>query len=79
MAGKEEIDLLVKKGVGFPIGPFELGDLIGLDVGLDVISYLHEELGEPYYAPPRVLKTMVRAGRLGRESGAGFYERPQER
>ncbi len=79
VAGKEEIDLLVKKGVGFPIGPFELGDLIGLDVGLDVISYLHEELGEPYYAPPRVLKTMVRAGRLGRKTGAGFYEYPQER
>ena len=79
VASKEEIDLLVKKGLGFPIGPFELGDLIGLDVGLDVISYLHDELGEPYYAPPRVLKTMVRAGRLGRKTGAGFYEYLQER
>src|SRR3712207_1040009 len=69
VAGKEEIDLLVKKGVGFPTGPFELGDLIGLDVGLDVISYLHEELGEPYYAPPRVPKTMVRAA-------AGLAARP---
>ena len=74
VATKEEIDLLVKKGIGFPIGPFELGDLIGLDVGLDVISYVHEELGDPYYAPPRILKELVRAGRLGRKSGRGFYE-----
>jgi 3-hydroxybutyryl-CoA dehydrogenase len=74
VASKEEIDLLVKKGIGFPIGPFELGDLIGLDVGLDVISYMHDELGDPYYTPPRILKTMVRAGRLGRKTGAGFYD-----
>jgi 3-hydroxybutyryl-CoA dehydrogenase len=73
VASKEEIDLLVKKGIGFPIGPFELGDLIGLDVGLDVISYMHDELGDPYYTPPRLLKTMVRAGRLGRKTGGGFY------
>ena len=73
-ASKEEIDLLVKKGLGFPIGPFELGDLIGLDVGLDVISYVHEQLGEPYYAPPRILEELVRAGRLGRKTGAGFYD-----
>lgn len=74
VASKEEIDLLVKKGVGFPIGPFELADLIGLDVGLDVISYVHEKLDEPYYAPPRILRELVRAGRLGRKSGAGFYD-----
>jgi 3-hydroxybutyryl-CoA dehydrogenase len=74
VASKEEIDLLVKKGIGFPVGPFELGDLIGLDVGLDVISYMHDELGDPYYAPPRLLKTMVRAGRLGRKTGGGFYD-----
>lgn len=74
VASKEEIDLLVKKGLGFPIGPFELGDFIGLDVGLDVIRYVHEELGDPYYTPPRILKEMVRAGRLGRKTGRGFYE-----
>ena len=78
VATKEEIDLLVKKGIGFPIGPFELGDFIGLDVGLDVLSYVHEELGEPYYAPPRVLKELVRAGRLGQKTGRGFYEYPEE-
>ena len=78
VASKEEIDLVVKKGIGFPIGPFELGDLIGLDVGLDVISYVHEELGDPYYAPPRILKELVRSGRLGRKTGGGFYEYPEE-
>ncbi len=77
VASKEEIDLLVKKGIGFPIGPFELGDFIGLDVGLDVISYVHEELGDPYYTPPRILKELVRAGRLGRKTGEGFYEYPE--
>ena len=78
VASKEEIDLLVKKGIGFPIGPFELGDFIGLDVGLDVISYVHEELGDTYYTPPRILKELVRAGRLGRKTGGGFYEYPEE-
>lgn len=74
VATKEEIDLLVKKGLGFPIGPFELGDFIGLDVGLDVISYVHEETGEPYYAPPQILKDLVRDGKLGHKTSEGFYE-----
>jgi len=74
VATKEEIDLIVRKGIGFPIGPFELGDLIGLDVGLEVLSYVHQELGEPYYSPPRLLKDMVRAGKLGRKTGEGFYD-----
>jgi 3-hydroxybutyryl-CoA dehydrogenase len=74
VATKEDIDLLVKKGVGFPIGPFELGDFIGLDVGLDVISYVYEQTGDPYYEPPRILKELVRMGRLGRKTGGGFYD-----
>jgi len=74
VASKQDIDLLVKKGLGFPIGPFELGDFIGLDVALDVNTYIHDESGDPYYNPPRILKEMVRAGRLGHKSGVGFYE-----
>jgi 3-hydroxybutyryl-CoA dehydrogenase len=73
VANKEDIDLLVKQGVGFPIGPFELGDFIGLDVALDVITYVHETTGDPYYEPPDTLKQLVETGRLGRKSGGGFY------
>jgi len=74
VASKEDIDLLVKKGLGFPIGPFELGDFVGLDVALDVNTYIHAELADPYYNPPRILKEMVRAGRLGHKTGEGFYK-----
>jgi 3-hydroxybutyryl-CoA dehydrogenase len=72
-ATKEDIDLLVKRGIGFPIAPFELGDLIGLDVALDVITYVHKTTGDPYYEPPRILEELVSEGRLGRKSGQGFY------
>ena len=73
-APKEDIDLLVKKGLGFPIGPFELGDFIGLDVALDVTSRVHEATNDPYYEPPRILQDLVRSGNLGRKTGRGFYE-----
>ena len=72
-APMRDIDLLVKKGLGFPIGPFELGDFIGLDVALDVTSRVHEATGEPYYAPPKTLEDLVRSGKLGRKTGEGFY------
>ena len=72
-ASKEDIDLIVKKGLGFPIGPFELGDFIGLDVALDVTSRVHEATGDPYYEPPKVLTDLVRSGRLGQKTGEGFY------
>ena len=73
-APKSDIDLIVKKGLGLPIGPFELGDLIGLDVALDVASRVHEATGDPYYEPPKVLRDLVRSGNLGRKTGRGFYE-----
>ncbi|HKH12458.1 MAG TPA: 3-hydroxyacyl-CoA dehydrogenase family protein, partial [Rubrobacter sp.] len=64
-APKRDIDLIVKKGLGLPIGPFELGDFIGLDVALDVTSRVHEATGDPYYEPPKVLRDLVRSGKLG--------------
>ena len=74
VATKEDIDLLVRRGVGFPIGPFELGDFIGLDVALDVITYVYKTTGDPYYEPPHLLEELVRKGKLGRKSGEGFYD-----
>ena len=74
VARKEDIDKLVTQGIGFPSGPFELGDFIGLDVALDVITYVHETTQDPYYEPPHILKELVRTGRLGRKSGGGFYD-----
>ncbi len=73
-APKEDIDLIAKKGLGFPIGPFELGDFIGLDVALDVASEVHRATGDPYYEPPQALRDLVRSGNLGRKTGRGFYE-----
>jgi 3-hydroxybutyryl-CoA dehydrogenase len=74
VATKEDIDLLIKRGIGFPIGPFELGDFIGLDVALDVITYVHKTTGDPYYEPPRILEELVSKHDLGRKSGRGFYD-----
>ena len=73
-APKKDIDDLVKRGLGFPIGPFELGDFIGLDVALDVTSRVHEATGNPYYEPPQTLQNLVHSGNLGRKTGRGFYE-----
>jgi 3-hydroxybutyryl-CoA dehydrogenase len=74
VANKQDIDLLVKRGIGFPIGPFELGDFIGLDVALDVITYVHDKTKDPYYNPPPILEELVSKGNLGRKSGRGFYD-----
>ena len=73
VASPEEIDKAVKLGLGFPMGPFELGDLIGLDVRLSVLRYLHETLGERYRPCPMLVE-YVEAGWLGRKTGRGVYE-----
>lgn len=72
VASAEEIDRAMKLGYGFPMGPLELTDLVGLDVRLSIADHLTEELGERFRAP-QVLRRLVRAGKLGKKAGEGFY------
>lgn len=74
VASAEDIDRAMKLGYGHPMGPLELGDLVGLDVRLAIAEYLHAETGSPTFRPPQLLKKMVRAGKLGKKSGEGFYK-----
>ena len=69
----EEIDKAIKLGLNYPMGPFELVDLVGLDARLNNLKYLHEKLGEKYRPAP-LLEQYVKAGRLGRKSGKGVYD-----
>jgi 3-hydroxybutyryl-CoA dehydrogenase len=73
VASMRDIDTSVKLGLNFPMGPFELGDLVGLDTRLRVMEYLHKTLGERYRPNP-ILAQHVKAGRLGRKSGKGYYD-----
>jgi 3-hydroxybutyryl-CoA dehydrogenase len=72
VAAPGDIDAAMELGYNHPMGPIELGDVVGLDVRLDILEYLREELGERF-RPPQVLKRKVRAGKLGRKTGEGFY------
>ena len=74
LATLEDIDQAMKLGCGYPMGPFTLLDLVGLDTTMFVAEVMFEEYREPRYAPPPLLKRMVMAGRLGRKSGRGFYD-----
>ncbi|MFF2753662.1 3-hydroxyacyl-CoA dehydrogenase [Psychrobacillus sp. NPDC058041] len=69
----EEIDKAIKLGLNYPMGPFELVDLVGLDTRLNNLKYLHEKLGEKYRPAP-LLEQYVKAGRLGRKTGKGVYD-----
>ncbi len=72
VASPEDIDTAMQLGYNHPMGPIELGDIVGLDVRLDILEYLRTELGERF-RPPQILKQKVRAGKLGKKSGEGFY------
>lgn len=74
VATSRDIDLAMKTGAGMPMGPFELADLIGLDVALEVSETLTRETGDPKYRASPLLRRLVRAGHLGRKTGQGFYE-----
>ncbi|HCO04019.1 MAG TPA: 3-hydroxybutyryl-CoA dehydrogenase [Actinobacteria bacterium] len=74
VATKEDIDAGVQLGLGHPMGPLTLLDLIGLDTAMHASNVLYDEFKDPIYAPPTLLKRMVAAGYLGRKSGKGFYE-----
>jgi 3-hydroxybutyryl-CoA dehydrogenase len=74
IASKEDIDQAMKLGCGYPMGPFTLLDLVGLDTTLYVAEVMFQEFREARFAPPPLLKRMVMAGQLGRKSGKGFYE-----
>ncbi len=73
LASVEDIDTAMKLGANHPMGPLELGDLVGLDIVLDVMEVLYTETGDPKYRPCTLLKKMVRAGKLGRKTKQGFY------
>ena len=73
VAGVEEIDTVMKLGMGHPMGPLRLADFIGLDVCLAILRVMHEGFGNPKYAPCPLLVNMVTAKKLGDKSGEGFY------
>jgi 3-hydroxybutyryl-CoA dehydrogenase len=76
VASAEDIDRAMKLGYGHPMGPLELTDHVGLDVRLAIAEHLEREVG-PQFQPPQVLRRMVRAGKLGKKSGEGFYSWPK--
>jgi 3-hydroxybutyryl-CoA dehydrogenase len=77
VASARDIDTALKLGLNHPMGPFELVDLVGLDVRLSILEYLHRSLGEKFKPCP-LLVQYVKAGRLGRKAGRGVYEYPSE-
>lgn len=74
-----DIDKAVRLGLNHPMGPFQLADLIGLDVCLSILNTLHQDLGLPGYQPSILIRTMVEEGRLGKKTGLGFYDYPNNK
>jgi 3-hydroxybutyryl-CoA dehydrogenase len=74
LASKEDIDKGMKLGCGYPMGPLELLDFVGLDTTYFIAEIMFDEFKDPMMAPPPLLKRMVLAGNIGRKSGKGFYD-----
>jgi len=74
IAEKEDIDTVMKYGMNHPMGPIELADFIGLDICLDIMTYLYESLKDERYKPTRMLESFVKEGKLGKKTGEGFYK-----
>ncbi len=74
VATAEDIDTGIRLGLNHPMGPLALADLVGLDTILFIANALYDELKDPKFAPPTLLKKMVAAGWIGRKTGKGFYE-----
>jgi 3-hydroxybutyryl-CoA dehydrogenase len=72
-ASIESIDIAMKGGCNFPMGPFALLDLVGLDTSVAILETIHASFGNPCDAPARTLRDMVDAGHLGRKTKQGFY------
>ena len=73
-ASMPDIDIAMKGGCNFPLGPFQLLDLVGLDTSVAILDALYAEFKDPNYTPVPSLRRMVEAGLLGRKSGRGFYD-----
>ena len=74
LATKEDIDKTMRLGLNHPMGPLELADFIGLDTVYYILTAMYDELKDPLFAPPIMLKKMIAAGHLGRKTGKGFYD-----
>lgn len=74
VASMEDVDKAVTLGLNYPMGPFTLQDFAGVDIGLHVMDYFYEEFKDDRFAAPMSLRRLVRAGRLGRKTGAGWYD-----
>jgi 3-hydroxybutyryl-CoA dehydrogenase len=74
VASAKDIDTAAKLGLGHPMGPLELQDMVGLDVTYNATKSIYEKTKDPAMEPPKILRDMVEAGQLGRKTGKGFYD-----
>jgi 3-hydroxybutyryl-CoA dehydrogenase len=74
VASARDIDTAMELGYNHPMGPLKLTDHVGLDIRLNIAEYLYRELGSETFRPPELLRRMVQEGKLGKKTGAGFYD-----